>query len=127
MRRLLVVEDNPLNLEMITTWLEAEGHQVFTAETLRDAYAVFESARPELVLLDIRLGPEDGTNFAVWLRQKSADQQVPVIAVTAHALRDEQERIMKAGCNAVIAKPVGFKLLRAELDRWLGKPSASVV
>src|SRR6266404_9195162 len=109
MRRLLVVEDNPLNLEMITTWLEAEGYQVFSAETLREAFSAFEAARPELVLLDIRLGPDDGTAFAVWLRGQPESHQVPVIAVTAHALRDEQERILKAGCNAVIAKPVGFR------------------
>ena len=125
MRRLLVVEDNPLNLEMITTWLEAEGYEVFSAETLRDAYATFESARPALVLLDIRLGAEDGTAFAVWLRGQPESVQVPVIAVTAHALRDEQERILKAGCNAVMAKPVGFRSLRAELDRWLNPNSVS--
>ena len=119
MRRLLVVEDNLLNLEMLTIWLETEGYQVFSAETLGQAYDVFRSAKPDLVLLDIRLGPEDGADFARWLRQQPESEQVPIIAVTAHALRDEQDRILKAGCNAVVSKPVDFRALRAELDRWL--------
>ena len=118
-RRLLVVEDNPLNLEMITVWLEMEGYEVHPAETLESARRVFQSADPVMVLLDIRLGSEDGAEFAVWLRAQPEKNTTPVIAVTAHALREEQDRILKAGCNAVVSKPVDFKALRAEMNRWL--------
>jgi len=119
MPRLLVVEDNRLNLEMITDWLELEGYEVFSAENLTDARATFLSAHPVMVLLDIRLGEEDGCDFAAWLRGQETFCQVPVIAVTAHALREEQQRILKAGCNAVVSKPVEFRILRAEMNRWL--------
>jgi len=118
-RRLLVVEDNPLNLEMITVWLEMEGYEVHPAETLEAGRRLFPLVDPVMVLLDIRLGPEDGAEFAIWLRAQPEKNTTPVIAVTAHALREEQDRILKAGCNAVVWKPVDFKTLRAEMNRWL--------
>jgi DNA-binding response OmpR family regulator len=118
-RRLLVIEDNALNLEMITVWLEMEGFEVHPAETLESARHLFHSTDPVMVLLDIRLGPEDGAEFATWLRALPEKNLTPVIAITAHALREEQDRILKAGCNAVVSKPVDFKTLRAEMNRWL--------
>ena|SRR5438552_4712898 len=117
-RRLLVVEDNLLNLEMLRDWLDLEGYEVFSAENLCDAQAAFLSEEPEMVLLDIRLGPEDGTDFALWVRSQDRLRDVPLIAVTAHALREERDRILQAGCNAVVSKPVEFKSLRAEMSRW---------
>lgn len=118
-QRLLVVEDNAMNLELMTEWLEAEGFEVHSAETLDSARRAFLAVNPVLVLLDIRLGAEDGVDFAMWVRQQPDQIQTPVIAVTAHALPAEQARIIRGGCSAVISKPVNFKSLRLELDRWL--------
>jgi two-component system, cell cycle response regulator DivK len=119
--RVLVVEDNPMSLEMLTDWLEIGGYEVKAAEDLAGAQATFQSARPALVLLDIRLGEEDGADFARWIRARpEADSgSVPVIAVTAHALRDEQDRILQSGCNAVVCKPVDLRQLKGEMERWL--------
>ena len=115
--RVLVVEDNLMNLEMLTEWLEITGYQVLAATSLGTARSTFQKHQPAIVLLDIRLGPEDGTEFVAWLRGEF--NQTPVIAVTAHALREEQERILKAGCNAVVSKPVELQSLGAEIKRWL--------
>ena len=113
----LVVEDNLMNLEMLTEWLEISGYDVVAATSLATARQAFQRRLPSIVLLDIRLGPEDGTDFVAWLRGEF--NQTPVIAVTAHALREEQERILKAGCNAVISKPVDLGALGVEIRRWL--------
>ena len=119
MNKILIIEDQPQMRRTIATLLEMEGYEVHAAETLDAARRAFQSADPAMVLLDIRLGPEDGAEFATWLRAQPEKSETPVIAVTAHALRDEQDRILKAGCNAVISKPVDFKALRMEMNRWL--------
>jgi CheY-like chemotaxis protein len=120
--RILVVEDNPLNAELLKEWLEMEGYEVFSASDLKTAYAAVESLRPHAILLDVQLGDENGLSLAAWMRQQPALCHIPVIAVTAHALVGEQEHILQSGCNAYIPKPVDFKLLRENLERWLVPP-----
>jgi len=122
--RILVVEDNSLNRELLGDWLEAEGHEVLSAEDLGAARRVLTDQQPDAVLLDVQLGDEDGLCLAAWMRQQPELCHVPVIAVTAHAMVTEQLRFLQAGCNACVSKPVNFKLLSAELQRWLA-PTAS--
>ena len=118
-RRILVVEDNAANLELLVDWLESEDFQVQTATTLDEAFAAFKGEPPETVLLDVQLGPQDGLALATWIRGEPNLRALPVIAVTAHAMLTDYERVMRAGCNACISKPVDFRQLREELDRWL--------
>lgn len=117
--RVLVVEDNPLNRELLCDWLEMEGYEVCTATDLGSARAVVETQRPHAILLDIQLGAEDGLALAAWLRQQPDLASTPVIAVTAHAMVTEQERILHAGCNAHVSKPIDFRALSEQLRRWL--------
>lgn len=123
MLKILVVEDNMANSELLRDWLEAEGFQVLAAESLRQAFAFFEDQTPQAVLLDVKLGAEDGLSLARWIRQQSHLLHLPILAVTAHALLIDHERVMRAGCNACISKPVDFKLLRKHLERWLPLPA----
>jgi two-component system cell cycle response regulator DivK len=116
---ILVVEDNQLNRELLRDWLEVEGYEVWSAADLKGSYEVFSKRLPDAVLLDINLGSENGLDLIDWMRQKSELGQVPVIAVTAHALVAEQERILQAGCRACLSKPIDFQLLREALGRWL--------
>ncbi len=122
--RILVVEDNPLNRELLCDWLEAEGHEVLSAEDLAAARNVLTDQQPDVVLLDVQLGNEDGLSLAEWMRQRPKLCHIPVIAVTAHALVTEQQRFLQAGCNACVSKPVNFKLLSEQLERWLGPRSS---
>ena len=117
--RILVVEDNPLNLELLTEWLEAEGYEVMSTSDLKTSFAAVERHRPEAILLDVQLGAEDGLLLASWIRQQPALRHIPVIAVTAHALMSERDHILHSGCNAFIPKPIDFKLLQEQLKRWL--------
>jgi CheY-like chemotaxis protein len=118
-RRILVVEDNLANRELLCDWLEAEDFQVLAAENLEQSYAAFEIEPPHAVLLDVQLGSEDGLSLAKWIRGEPKLRHIPVIAVTAHAMVTDQERVMQAGCSACVSKPIDFKLLAEQLERWL--------
>jgi two-component system cell cycle response regulator DivK len=116
---ILVVEDNLPNRELLCDWLEAEGYEVWSAVDLKSSYATLATHHPDAVLLDINLGAENGLDLVAWMQKKAEMADIPVIAVTAHALVAEQQRILQAGCRACLSKPIHFQGLRDELNRWL--------
>jgi two-component system cell cycle response regulator DivK len=116
---ILVVEDNQLNRELLRDWLEMEGYEVWCSADLKGSYEVFAKRIPDAVLLDINLGAENGLDLIAWMGQKPELGEIPVIAVTAHALVTEQERILQAGCRACLSKPILFDALREQLNHWL--------
>jgi CheY-like chemotaxis protein len=124
---ILVVEDYLLNRELLCDWLETEGYEVSSAENLSSAIASIEQHPPDAVLLDVQLGDDDGLSLAAWMRKQPRLCHIPVIAVTAHALVTEQHSFLQAGCNACISKPINFKILREELERWLTDVNAPKV
>lgn len=124
---ILVVEDNQLNRELLRDWLEVEGYEVWSAADLKASYEVFSNRFPDAVLLDINLGSDSGLDLLAWMRQKTETREIPVIAVTAHALVTEQEGILQAGCKACLPKPIDFQLLRKELNRWLQDSKTSQI
>jgi two-component system, cell cycle response regulator DivK len=123
--RILIVEDNPANRELLQDWLEVEGYEVWAVADVKSSYKVLEMDAPDVVLLDINLGAENGLDLVAWMRRKASLNNIPVIAVTAHALATEQERILKAGCVAYLSKPIDFKDLRGQLQKWLQFRAAS--
>lgn len=123
-RRILVVEDNQPNRELLSDWLESEGFAVLSAENLDQAFGAFNNELPHAVLLDVQLGMEDGLSLATWIRQELRLCHIPVIAVTAHAMVTDKERVIQAGCNACISKPIDFKLLNNQLQWWLRTATA---
>jgi two-component system, cell cycle response regulator DivK len=116
---ILVIEDNQLNRELLRDWLEVEDYEVWSAADLKSSYEVLTKWIPDAVLLDINLGTENGLDLLAWMRQQPEMREIPVIAVTAHALVTEQERIVQAGCRACISKPINFQGLREQLNHWL--------
>jgi two-component system, cell cycle response regulator DivK len=124
---ILVVEDNQLNRELLCDWLEVEGYEVRSAADLKASYESFAKQLPDAVLLDINLGAENGLDLVAWMRQKPELGEIPVIAVTAHALVTEQERILQAGCRACLSKPINFEGLREQLNHSLRDPKTSQV
>jgi len=121
--RILVVEDNQPNRELLCDWLESEGFEVVYAENLEQSYAAYDTMVPHAILLDVQLGHEDGLSFARWIRHRQKLRHIPVLAVTAHAMVTDQKRVIQAGCDACISKPVDFKSLRQQLELWLNSPS----
>jgi CheY-like chemotaxis protein len=114
--RILVVEDNLPNRELLSDWLEIEGFGVMAAANLDQAFDAFKGQPPHAVLLDVQLGAEDGLTLAYWIREDPQFRHTPVIAVTAHAMVTDQERVMQAGCNACVSKPIDFQLLKKHLE-----------
>jgi len=108
-----------MNMIMLRDWLESEALEVRVEDNLADARQALLDGALDLVLLDVRLGPEDGLDLVRWMRTQANLRKLPVIAVTAHALRHEQDQILREGCNAVVSKPVDFRILRRHLDLWL--------
>jgi CheY-like chemotaxis protein len=123
--RILVVEDNLLNRELLCDWLEIEGFAVVAAESLAEASAFFGHEELHAVLLDVQLGSEDGLSLAEWIRNDPRFRNLPVIAVTAHAMVTDQLRVMQAGCNACVSKPIDFKALGQYLEALLPNHSAA--
>jgi two-component system cell cycle response regulator DivK len=117
--RILVIEDNPANSELLCDWLEAQGFAPVAAENLEQAFAALQRHIPDAILLDVQLGAEDGLDVSRWVRQQPHLHDLPILAVTAHAMITDHERVLQDGCNACISKPVDFKSLRRHLDRWL--------
>jgi len=94
---------------------------------MKGSYESIAKRLPEAVLLDINLGADNGLDLVSWMYQKPEMREIPVIAVTAHALVTEQERILQAGCRACLSKPINFEGLREQLNRWLRDPKTSQV
>ncbi|MGA3294071.1 MAG: response regulator [Candidatus Acidiferrales bacterium] len=92
---------------------------MLSAENLEQALAAFRDGEPHAVLLDVQLGAEDGLELATWVRKDPTLRNTPVIAVTARTMVTDQERVLRAGCNACVSKPLNFELLGEQLDRWL--------
>jgi CheY-like chemotaxis protein len=113
------VEDNPTNRELVCDWLDTKGYEVQSVEDIQSAIEALERQPPDVVLLDVQLGNEDGLSLAAWMRNQEKLSNIPVIAVTAHALATEHQSFLRAGCNACISKPVNFTLLSEELKLWL--------
>jgi CheY-like chemotaxis protein len=118
--RILVVEDNPLNSELLCAWLEVEGYEAVLVTNLKAAFAAVTSQPPNAVLLDVQLGTEDGLSLALWMRQQAALSEIPVIAVTAQAMVTERQRILESGCKSIVSKPIDFTMLQHQLELWLG-------
>jgi CheY-like chemotaxis protein len=123
---LLVVEDNLLNRELLCDWLDTEGFNVRSASNLDEAFDSIEGHPPQAVLLDVQLGPEDGLSLAAWIRNDSRFRSLPIIAVTAHAMVTDHQRVMQAGCNACVSKPIDFTLLRRHLREYLASDSPGI-
>jgi two-component system cell cycle response regulator DivK len=121
--RILVVEDNPLNRELLCDWLEVEGYEVLGVPDLQGAFTLIKNYDPDAVLLDVQLGADDGLQLASWIREQPALRHMPVIAVTAQAMVNEQQRILESGCDNIVSKPIDFKILREQLQICLRRPA----
>jgi CheY-like chemotaxis protein len=120
LKKILVVEDNPTNLRLIRMVLINKGYSVLEATDGEEALLVAIEGRPDLIVMDIQLPKMDGLEVTKRLRQTSYFKRVPIIALTASAMEGDREKIIAAGCDEYISKPVNtrrFPLLVAEMLR----------
>jgi two-component system cell cycle response regulator DivK len=109
MATILVVEDNAANLTLTTFLLQSAGHTVLTARDAESGLSIARDGHPALVLMDIQLPGMDGLEATLLLKRDATTRDIPVIALTALAMKGDEERIRAAGCDGYIAKPMHYK------------------
>jgi len=123
MARILLVEDNDMNRDMLSRRLQRKGHEVLMAADGMQAIMMAESELPDLILLDMSLPVIDGWEAARRLKASPTTARVPVVALTAHAMAGDREKALAAGCDDYDTKPVDFSQLTAKIDSLLAKRS----
>jgi CheY-like chemotaxis protein len=115
-----LVEDNEMNRDMLTRRLERRGFQVVSVETARQGIDYAEQQRPDLIIMDLSLPEMDGLEATRRLKAQPSTVDIPVLALTAHALVDDRERALAAGCADFDTKPVDMPRLLDKMSRLLG-------
>ncbi len=115
----LVVEDNPANMRLAVLLLKNAGYQVLTETSAEGGLATARASRPDLILMDIQLPGMDGLAAIAQLRQDEVTRSIPVIALTALAMKGDEERIRAAGFDAYIGKPMRYKEFLASVESLL--------
>lgn len=123
MQRVLIIEDNANNMELMTFLLEAHGYQVLQAFGGLEGVARALGDRPDFVLLDIQLPDIMGTEVLRRIRSAAEGATVPIIAVTSFAMAGDEERLLAAGCNGYIEKPINPELVMDQIRRIVGDPA----
>ena len=121
---MLIVEDNPANMTLATFLLQSAGHAVLKATDAETALALARDEQPDLVLMDIQLPGMDGLQATGLLKRDKATRAIPVVALTALAMKGDEERIRAAGCDGYIAKPLAYKEFLATISNQLAKAAA---
>ena len=109
MSKILVVEDNPTNMTLATFLLKSAGHTVISATDGEAGVTMARVERPDLILMDIQLPGMDGLAATALLKRDDATRSIPVIALTALAMKGDEERIRAAGCDGYVAKPLRYQ------------------
>ncbi len=104
----LVVEDNPINMKLAVFLLESRGHAVLTAEEAETGIAIAREKHPDLILMDIQLPGIDGLEAIRRLKHDERTARIPIIALTALAMKGDEERMRAGGCDGYIAKPIRY-------------------
>ena len=120
MTTVLVIEDNAANLTLATFLLESVGHTVLAARDAEAGLTLARDKQPNLILMDIQLPGMDGLEATAMLKRDPATRAIPVIALTAFAMKGDEERILAAGCDGYIAKPMRYKDFLREIAARLG-------
>jgi two-component system cell cycle response regulator DivK len=107
--KVLLIEDNVTNMALAVFLLESAGHTVLSASDAEVGLAMAREQRPELILMDIQLAGMDGLQATALLKQDEVTRDIPVIALTALAMKGDEERIRAAGCDGYIAKPMRYR------------------
>ncbi len=105
-KTVLVVEDNELNMKLFHDLLEAHGYNILQTKDGMDALRIAREHKPDLILMDIQLPEVSGLEVTKWIKEDEDLKSIPVIAVTAFAMKGDEEKIREGGCEAYIAKPI---------------------
>lgn len=118
-QRILVVDDNPTNLKLVMCVLELEGYRVDQAIDAEQALAFLHDIVPDLIFMDISLPGMDGLTLTRKLKDQERFKHIPIVALTAFAMKGDEERAREAGCDGYIAKPIDTRAFPAQVAGYL--------
>jgi two-component system, cell cycle response regulator DivK len=121
MPKIILVEDNEMNRDMLSRRLQRRGYEVVMAVDGQEGVALAQSEAPDLILMDMSLPVMDGWEATRRLKAASETMSIPVIALTAHAMSGDREKAMEAGCDDYDAKPIDLPRLLEKIEALLGK------
>jgi len=121
MPRILIVEDNPANMKLASLLLRNVGHEALCAVDAESGLTLARAQQPDLILMDVQLPGMDGLAATALLKADPATSSIPIIALTAMAMKEDKEKTRAAGCDAYIAKPLRYQELYAAIDALLVK------
>src|SRR6266571_9288180 len=116
---ILIVDDNPVNLKLTRVLLVAEGYDVRTASDAEEALEVLGTWRPRVILMDLQLPGMDGLELTRRLKADPATRDITVLGLTAYAMKGDEEKILAAGCDGYIPKPIDTRTLPAVISHYL--------
>ena len=119
-KSILVVEDNELNMKLFHDLLEAQGYNVLQSRDGMEALKVARTHKPDLILMDIQLPEVSGLEVTKWLKEDDSLKSIPVVAVTAFAMKGDEERILQGGCEGYISKPISVPHFLETIARYIG-------
>ncbi len=117
----LIVEDNALNMKLFNDLLEAHGYETLQTGDGLEALSMARRHRPDLILMDIQLPQISGLEVTKWLKEDDELKSTPVVAVTAFAMKGDEEQIREGGCEAYLAKPISVKTFLETVRRFIGE------
>jgi two-component system cell cycle response regulator DivK len=120
-KTVMIVEDNELNMKLFHDLLDAHGYHTLQTRNGMDALRLAREQRPDLILMDIQLPEVSGLEVTKWLKDDEDLCDIPVIAVTAFAMKGDEERIRQGGCEAYISKPISIATFLDAVRRHLGE------
>jgi CheY-like chemotaxis protein len=123
MANILIIEDNEQSRYLVTFLLEKQGHSIVQAEDGKQGIELASQTSPDLILLDIQIPLMDGYTVAAEIRRNPNLQKTPILAVTSYAMVGDRERILSAGCNGYIEKPINPDTFINEVNDYLSEPS----
>jgi len=118
-KTILLVEDNRLNRKLVEAILSSQGYHLLMAHDGEEAIALAKAERPDLILMDMKLPKIDGYEATAQLKTEPETANIPVVAMTAHALPEEEEKATKAGCVGYITKPINTRTLPRQVKKYL--------
>jgi two-component system cell cycle response regulator DivK len=117
---ILIVEDNELNMKLFNDLLEAHGYRTLQTRNGIDALDIARKNLPDLILMDIQLPEVSGLDVTRWLKDDETTKHIPVIAITAFAMRGDEEKILQGGCEAYLSKPISVLKFIETVRHYLG-------
>jgi len=118
-KKLLLVEDNPVNRRLAMFLLHSQGYQVREATSAQEAFEILKTEPMDLIVMDIQLPGMDGLAATTKLKAEPATENIPVIAVTSYAMAGDREKALAAGCSGYVTKPIDKTIFLAEISRHL--------